>query len=94
MKNLFFICFFTIFLFAETGKIVRVEKVFVDNFVLANYHQKRFSSKLIEAFEVDIKNSKTGELHEAYLENDLKIGTKVEFVVRENLVTNINLSKK
>lgn len=48
-----------------------------------------------EAFEVDIKDFKTGELHEAYLEKELNIGTNVEFVKREDgVITNINVITK
>lgn len=47
----------------------------------------------VEAYEVDIVNAKTGKIHEAYLEEYLDIGTNVEFVDREDVVTNINVIK-
>lgn len=48
----------------------------------------------MEAYEVDVKDSKTGELHEAYLEKELNIGTNVEFVKRDGVITNINVITK
>lgn len=48
----------------------------------------------MEAFEVDVKDLKTGELHEAYLEKELNIGTNVEFVKRDGVITNINVITK
>ena len=48
----------------------------------------------MEAYEVDVKDAKTGELHEAYLEKELNIGTNVEFVKRDGVITNINVIAK
>ncbi len=47
-----------------------------------------------EAYEVDIRNLNTKKVQKAYLEESLEIGTKVEYVDREDVVTNINVLKK
>ncbi len=47
-----------------------------------------------EAYEVDIKNSNTKKVQKAYLEDSLEIGTKVEYVDRDDVITNINVVQK
>lgn len=47
-----------------------------------------------EAYEVEIKNLNTKKVQKAYLEESLDVGTKIEYVDRDDVVTNINVVQK
>lgn len=70
---------------AGLGAIVGAGLGFVTGYAL-NGNEK-------EAYEVDVKNISTNKVQKAYLEEPLEVGTKVEYVDREDVITNINVLK-